>query len=70
MKADQKISVRDSNGNDTGVTGTIVGIGHMVEDKLCRPFYTVKLDNYFSDPSGKITVSYITVDRKTLQSLL
>jgi hypothetical protein len=65
MKADQKVTLRDSNGNET-VSGTIVGLGHLVELGASKPFYMVKLDQSFSDPAQKLTITVVTVDRKTL----
>jgi hypothetical protein len=65
MKADQKVNLRDQNG-ETGITGTIVGLGHLLELGSSQPFYIVKLDEAFYHPTQKLKVSVVVVHRQTL----
>lgn len=66
MKADQRVSLTDLDGKENGVTGTIAGIGHMLETGVTRPIYIVRLDSGFYDPSGKTYISTMVVDRSAL----
>lgn len=66
MKADQRVSLLDVDGTQIGVTGTITGMGHMLETGDTRPIYIVQLDNGFYSPDKKVYISVMVVDRQAL----
>lgn len=69
MNTDQRVSLIDLDGNESGITGTIAGIGHMLDMGVTRPIYIVRLDNGFYGPGEKIYISTIVVDRSSLKAI-
>ena len=70
MKTDQRVSLVDLDGYEIGVTGTIAGMGHMLDVGVTRPIYIIKLDNGFYDPTGMTYISTMVVDRQALKAIL